>query len=127
MNRGLFFELDPEMAALDLSALRDLVSDQGRGVTFRGRALLELGRRTRTLPELLPEVSRYVRDEANNKAVAIGAITVSQMGLAGLVASRSSESIRQAETLAREAALHGEEDLRWLVTALGGTWPSGAP
>jgi hypothetical protein len=121
------FEVDPEMASLDLDSLRGLIGDEGRGVAYRGRALMELGRRTSTLLELLPEVSGYVREEANSTAVVIGTITVSQMGLAGLVASRSAESIREAEGLAREAGPHAAADLHWLVVALGGTWPPAAP
>ena len=124
MNADVLFDADPEMAALDLSALRALVSDDRQGVTRKGRALLELGRRTSSRPELLAEVNGYIRDPAHEQAVVMGTVTVAQMGLAGLVASRSPESIRQAEALAAEAGPHGEQDLRWVITALGGTWPA---
>jgi hypothetical protein len=124
MNPVVLFDSDPEMATVDVTALRDIVTTPTKRVTDRGRALLELGRRTRTRPDLREEVVRYVRDEGNANSVTIGTITVSQLGLAGLVASGSPESIRQAKVIAGETGPHGEEDLRRLVRSLGGTWPT---
>jgi hypothetical protein len=123
-SQGPSFDSDPEMAAMELAALRTLVQDQGRGVTVRARGLLELGRRTGSMPDLLPEVIDYVRSEQNQTARVIGIYAVSQFGLVGLLASGSQESMRQAKLLAMGDDPHGLDDLEALVDALGGTWPT---
>jgi hypothetical protein len=123
MADSVAFDGDAEMALIDLAGLRDLIKSS-QLVTERGRALMELGRRTSVRPELLKEVSDYVRDETNEKAMILGTCTVSDMGLVGLVASRGPNSVKQAEMLADEAGPSGLSDLRRLIAALGGTWPS---
>jgi hypothetical protein len=116
---------DEEMSGRDLTELRAIVTDDLAGVSLRGRALMELARRSGVeTADLLPEIKSYICDPTNVTAVVFGTITVSQMGLAGLVASHSKISRSLAVELAQETGPLGEEDLQWLVQALGREWPS---
>ena len=111
------FEFDEEMAALDVASLRAAVvgihepvnrrrwSSHGDGEANRGqpRTFLDevIGRISGR-----PEPSRG--DHRNHHRVG-------ELGLAGLVASRASNSVRAAVDLARELDSNGEVDLQFLV------------
>ena len=77
---------DPQFRELDTSELLDLVPSARVPVLRRGRALLELGRRASDDTALLPDVAAMIRDPGNRRLITVGAVSVSQLGTAGLLA-----------------------------------------
>jgi hypothetical protein len=83
---------------------------------------MELGRRASEDTALLPDVALMIRDVGNRRRITIGAVSVSQLGTAGLLAGGGA-----AAALARELAAEwpaGERsDFEWLVASSGIAWP----
>lgn len=119
--RGLLAP-DPEFGELGTGELVAMVARAGESVLRRGRALMELGRRASDEAALLPQVAAMVRDPGNRRLRTVGAVSVSQLGTAGLLAGGSGPAVALAVELAAEWP--GERsDFAWLMTSSGTAWP----
>jgi hypothetical protein len=94
---------DLELRELAAGELLAMVPSGRVSVLRRGRALLELGRRACDDTALLPDVALMIRDPGNRRRITIGAVSVSQLGTAGLLAGGGGP----AAALARELAAAG--------------------
>jgi hypothetical protein len=99
--RGLFAP-DPELRKLGTSELLAMVPSGRVSVLRRGRALMELGRRASDDTALLPDVAVMIRDPGNRRRSTIGAVSVSQLGTAGLLAGGGGPAAALARELAAE-------------------------
>jgi hypothetical protein len=77
---------DPQFRELATSELLVMVPSAGVSVLRRGRALLELGRRASGDTALLRDVAVMIRDPGSRRLITVGAVSVSQLGTAGLLA-----------------------------------------
>jgi hypothetical protein len=122
MGDGLFAP-DPELRELDTGELLAMVSSARVSVLRRGRALLELGRRATGDTALLEEVAVMVRDPGNRRLITVGAVSVSQLGTAGLLAGGGRPPAALAWELAAEWPAGERSDFEWLMTSCGIAWP----
>jgi len=116
------FDVDRELSGVDVASLRATVSNPSLPVSTRGRAVMEMARRTADAPDLLPEVKNLISDTSNREAITVGTTTVSQLGVAGLVVSGSRGSRALAEELAREWNRNQQDDFDWLMKRSGIKW-----
>jgi hypothetical protein len=84
-------------------------------VLSRGRALLELGRRASGDVTLLPLAAALIRDPASQRVTVVGAVTVSQLGAAGLIAGGGGPAAALARELAARWPPGQQADFAWLV------------
>jgi hypothetical protein len=80
---------------------------------------MELGRRASTDPSLLEEVARMIRAPGNRPQMTVGTISVSQLGVAGLIAGGSKLAAGLATELAREWTPAEQSDFAWLMKTTG--------
>lgn len=113
---------DPEIASFDDSQLVAVMCDPQAGILRRGRALMELGRRVSSEPELLEQVAAFISDPQNRRAVTIGNVTVSQAGAAGLVSAGAPEAFSRAKQLVAEWTSAEQDDFAWFIRSAGVTW-----
>jgi hypothetical protein len=88
--RGLF-DPDLEFRELDTDKLLAMVPRTSESVLRRGRALMELGRRSSDDTALLQQVADMIRDPENRRLIAVSTATVSQLGTAGLIAGAANQ------------------------------------
>jgi len=117
--------LDPdlEFQDLNLDQLRLITARSGGSVLRRGRALMELGRRASSNTALLQEVADMIRAPENTQLMTIGTTSVSQLGVAGLVAGGSERALTLASELVGEWQGDAQSDFAWLMRSSGITWP----
>jgi hypothetical protein len=118
--------LDPdlEFRALEIDELRVMATRNGGSVLRRGRALMELGRRASGDPALLGEVAGLVRAPENSRLLTVGSVSVSQLGVAGLVAGGSDGAFALATELAGEWPRDERSDFALLMRSSGIAWSS---
>jgi len=117
---------DLEFRELVTGELLAMVPRVGESVLRRGRALMELGRRASDEAALLPQVAALVRDPGNRRLRTVGAVSVSQLGTAGLLAGGSGPAAALALELAAEWPAGERSDFAWLMTSSGTAWPRDA-
>jgi hypothetical protein len=117
--------LDPdlEFQALEIDELRVMATRNGGSVLSRGRALMELGRRASGDAALLGEAG-LVRAPENRCLLTVGSVSVSQLGVVGLVAGGSDGAFALAVELAGEWPRDGRADFAWLMGSSGIAWSS---
>jgi hypothetical protein len=117
--------LDPDLEFQDLSIdeLRVMVSRDRESVLRRGRALMELGRRASSDAALLQEVADMIRAPENKRLITVGTTSISQLGVAGLVAGGGERAIALARELAAEWQTNERSDFAWLMRSSGIPWP----
>jgi hypothetical protein len=117
--------LDPdlEFRELDIDELRVIVASNSGSVLRRGRAMMELGRRASGDTALLKEVAVMIRAPENTQLMTVGTTSVSQLGVAGLVAGGSKRALALASELAGEWQRDAQSDFAWLMRSSGVTWP----
>ena len=76
----------------------------------------------RGYPALLPEVAALIRDPRHRRLAAVGPVTVSQLGTAGLVAGGGARAAALARELAAEWPDSEQAEFQWLMTSAGITW-----
>ena len=118
---GLFAP-DPEFRELCTGELLAMVLSARASVLRRGRALMELGRRASEDTALLPDVAMMIRDAGNRRLITVGAVSVSQLGTAGLLAGGGGPAAALARELAAEWPCE-RSDFEWLVASCGIAWP----
>jgi len=112
--------LDPDPAFQALSVDELLVAERySESVLRRGRALMELGRRAALDATLLEQVVAMIRDPENRRLATVGAVTVSQLGAAGLIAGGAESTSALAWELAGEWTAAEQSDFAWLVRGAG--------
>lgn len=116
---------DPEFQELNISVLRSMMSRNNESVLRRGRAMMELGRRASSDPALLQEVSGMIRAQENRQLMTVGTTSVSQLGIAGLIAGGSKKAIDLAAELVQEWHRDEQSDFAWLMKSSGIAWPRG--
>jgi hypothetical protein len=118
---GLF---GPDMEFRDLGTdeLVAMVSRASESVLRRGRALMELGRRASSDTAVLHQVADLIRDPENRRLMAVGTVSVSQLGTAGLVAGGGEPAVVLAQELAAEWAAGERSDFAWLMKSSGVAW-----
>ena len=119
---GLFAP-DLELRELDTSELLVMVPSARVSVLRRGRALLELGRRASDDTALLRDVAVMIRDLGNRRLITVGAVSVSQLGTAGLLVGGGGPAVALARELAAEWPAGERSDFEWLMTSSGLSWP----
>lgn len=117
---------DPELRELGTGELLAMAGSARVSVLRRGRALLELGRRASFDTALLSDVAVMVRDPGNRGLMTVGAVSVSQLGTAGLVAGGGGPAAALARELAAEWTAGERADFEWLMTSSGIAWLPGA-
>jgi hypothetical protein len=120
--RGLF-DPDPQFRDLDTTELLAMVARPGQSVLRRGRAMMELGRRATGDSALLHHVAAMIRDPGNRRLIAVGTVSVSQLGTAGLVAGGGEPAAALARELAGQWTAGEQSDFAWLMTSSGIGWP----
>jgi hypothetical protein len=117
--------LDPDLEFRELSTdeLRVITASNGVSVLRRGRAMMELGRRASRDPALLQEVADMIRAPENTNLMTVGTTSVSQLGVAGLVAGGSEGALTLASELVGEWQHDAQSDFAWLMRSSGITWP----
>ncbi len=120
---GNFLDPDLEFRDLDVNELRDMVSSKSESVLRRGRAIMELGRRSSSETALLEEVADMIRDPENRRLVTVGTASISQLGAAGLVAGGGERALALARDLVEEWQADEQSDFGWLMRSSGITWP----
>ena len=123
--RGLL-DPDPGFRELDTRALVAVMSRRGESVLRRGRALLQLGRRASADTALLQEVADMIRDPENRRLMTVGTASISQLGVAGLIAGGSELAAVLAQELAGEWPAGEQADFAWLMRSSGAAWPTEA-
>jgi hypothetical protein len=121
MPRGLF-DPDWEFSHLPTDELVAMAGTRGP-VLRRGRALMELGRRAAHDAALRQQVAAMIRDPGNQRAVTVGAVSVSQLGAAGLLAG-GGEAAALAWELAAEWPAGERSDFAWLVSSAPAARPT---
>jgi hypothetical protein len=116
---------DPEFQELNISELRSVMSRNTESILRRGRAMMELGRRASNDPALLQEISSMIRAQENRKLLTVGTTSVSQLGIAGLIAGGSEKALDAAAELVQEWHRDEQSDFAWLVKSSGIAWPRG--
>jgi hypothetical protein len=119
--RGLF-DPDLEFRELGTDELVAMVSRPGESVLRGGRTLMELGRRASSDTALLHQVADMVRDPENRRFIAMGTVSLSQLGMAGLVAGGGEPAAALAQELAGEWAAGKRSDFAWLMKSSGIAW-----
>jgi hypothetical protein len=117
--RGLF-DPDREFGELRTDELAAVAADTRESVLRRGRALMELGRRASGDVALLPQVAVMIRDPGNRRLITVGAVPVSQLGTAGLLAGGGEPAAALARELAAEWPAGERSDFAWLVSSAQG-------
>jgi hypothetical protein len=117
--------LDPdlEFRELDIDELRVIATKNSGSVLRRGRAMMELGRRASDDTALLQEVADMIRSPENTQLMTVGTTSVSQLGVAGLVAGGSERALTLASELVGEWQHHAQSDFAWLMRSSGIAWP----
>jgi hypothetical protein len=117
--------LDPdrEFRELNIDELRVVAASASGSVLRRGRAVMELGRRASGDTALLQEVADMIRAPENTHLMTVGTTSVSQLGVAGLVAGGSERALTLASELAGEWQHDVQSDFAWLMRSSGITWP----
>lgn len=117
--------LDPDLEFRDLNIdeLRVIVTRNSGSVLRRGRAMMELGRRASSDTALLQEVADMIRAPENTQLMTVGTASVSQLGVAGLVAGGSERALTLASELVGEWQPDAQSDFAWLMRSSGITWP----
>jgi hypothetical protein len=117
--------LDPdlEFQDLDVDELRVIAARNSVSVLRRGRAMMELGRRASSDTALLQVVSDMIRAPENTQLMTVGTTSVSQLGVAGLVAGGSQSALTLASELVGEWHRDTQSDFAWLMRSSGITWP----
>ena len=117
--------LDPdlEFRELNIDELRVIADSNSGSVLRRGRAVMELGRRASDDAALLQEVADMIRAPENTQLMTVGTTSVSQLGVAGLVAGGSERALTLASKLAGEWQHDAQSDFAWLMRSSGITWP----
>lgn len=117
--------LDPdlEFQELNIDELRFIASSNGESVLRRGRAMMELGRRASGDTALLQEVADMIRAAENAQLMTVGTTSVSQLGVAGLVAGGSERALTLASELVGEWQHDAQSDFAWLMKSSEITWP----
>jgi hypothetical protein len=87
--------------------------------------MMELGRRASSDTVLLQEIADMIRAPENKRLMTVGTTSVSQLGVAGLVAGGSERALALATELAREWERGEQSDFSWLMRSSGITWPIG--
>lgn len=123
--RGLF-DPDPEFQALHTTELLVMVRRASESVLRRGRALMELGRRSSADTALVREAADMIRDPENRRLITVGTVSVSQLGTAGLVAGGGEPAAAMARELAAEWTAGERSDFAWLMQSSGIPWPQEA-
>jgi hypothetical protein len=113
--RGLFSP-DHEFCDLPAEELLSVAAGTGESVLRRGRALLELGRRASRDASLLRPVADMIRDPETRRLITVGAVPVSQLGAAGLLAGGGEAAAALARELASEWPADEQSDFAWLVS-----------
>jgi hypothetical protein len=111
--------LDPDEAFQQLATdqLLAIVAGASDSVLSRGRALLELGRRAGDNPELTLQVASLIRDPVNRRSFTVGAISVAQLGAAGLIAGGGESEAALARELVGEWTAGEQADFAWLMNS----------
>jgi len=117
---------DADFQALDTAELRIIATRRGGAVLRRGRAVMELGRRASDDAALLKEVAGLVRAPENLQLLTVGAVSVSQLGAAGLVAGGGESAHALAAELAGEWQRDERSDFARLMRSSGIPWPPGS-
>ena len=99
---------------------------EGESVLRRGRALIELGRRSAGDTTLLQQVADIIRDPENRRPITVGTASVSQLGTAGLIAGGGAPAAALARELAAEWTTGERSDFAWLMRSSGIPWPQHA-
>lgn len=107
--RGLF-DPDLEFRELGTDELVAMVARRSESVLRRGRALMELGRRASSDTALRHQVADMIRDPENGRLIAVGTVSVPQMGTAGLIAGDGEPAAALAQELAAEWAADERAD-----------------
>ena len=115
--RSRLFDPDQELQDVPAAELLAVTADTHESVLRRGRALMELGRRASADTVLLAQAADLIRDPANQRLITIGAVTVSQLGAAGLIAGGSKPAADLARELAAEWPPGQQTDFAWLIAS----------
>jgi len=110
---------DPEFRALGTDELLAMVPRNSESVLRRGRALMELGRRAPPGTALLWQVAGMIRDPGNRRLITAGAVSISQLGAAGLIAGGAESTSALAWKLAGEWTAGEQSDFAWLMRSSG--------
>ena len=102
-----------------------MVPRTSESVLRRGRALIELGRRSAGDTTLLQQVADIIRDPENRRLITVGTASVSQLGTAGLIAG-AAPAAALARELAAEWTTGERSDFAWLMRSSGIPWPQQA-
>jgi hypothetical protein len=111
------FHPDREFGDLPTGELLVMAAETHESVLRRGRALMELGLRASGDLALLQEVAAMVRDPGNRHLVTVGAVSVSQLGTAGLLVGGGDLAVALAWELAAEWPVGERSDFAWLVSS----------
>jgi hypothetical protein len=114
---------DPEFRGLTINELRAVVSGNSESVLRRGRAMLELGRRASSDSALLHEVAEMIRAPEYRRLITVGAVSISQLGAAGLVAGGGETSLAVARELVDEWQADEQSHFAWLMKSYGVIYP----
>jgi hypothetical protein len=79
-----------------------MVPRTSESVLRRGRALMELGRRVPADTALPHQVAGMIRDPGNRRLITAGAVSISQLGAADLIAGGAESTSALAWELADE-------------------------
>ena len=120
------FDPDLEFRELDTRELVAMVPRTSESVLRRGRALMELGRRSSSDTTLLQQVADMIRDPENRRLITVGTASVSQLGTAGLIAGGGAPAAALARELAAEWTTGERSDFAWLMRSSGIPWPQQA-
>ena len=116
------FDPDLEFRELGTDELVAMVSRPGESVLRSGRALMELGRRASSDTALLQQVADMIRDPENRQLIAVGTVSISQLGTAGLIAGGGKPAPTLAQELAAEWTTGERSDFAWLMKSSGIAW-----
>jgi hypothetical protein len=103
-----------------------MVPRTSESVLRRGRALIELGRRSAGDTTLLQQVADIIRDPENRRLITVGTASVSQLGTAGLIAGGGAPAAALARELAAEWTSRERSGFAWLMRSSGIPWPQQA-
>jgi hypothetical protein len=103
-----------------------MVPRTSESVLRRGRALIELGRRSAGDTTLLQQVADIIRDPENRRLITVGTASVSQLGTAGLIAGGGAPAAALARELAAEWTTGERSGFAWLMRSSGIPWPQQA-
>ena len=106
-----------ELRELDTGELLAMVPSARVSVLRRGRALLELGSRASDDTALLRDVAVMIRELGNRRLITVGAVSVSQLGTAGLLAGGGGPAVALAPELAAEWPAGEQSDFEWLMAS----------